>query len=166
MNLPSYHNYNLRTASFEELNSLLTPEINLKHPVVINMKGLDQDQQRELIGLIENYFVTHNISFKFPYPVYIMTEHEGSISNLPLVRNPQELPRFFIPREGKMNVKETHLAGKNKLLQQEIRNADSELSEESLKAYARSHREIFELEEEILFYRSLMNKLIKAKING
>lgn len=144
----------------------MTPEINLKHPVVINMKGLDQDQQRELIGLIENYFVTHNISFKFPYPVYIMTEHEGSISNLPLVRNPQELPRFFIPREGKMNVKETHLAGKNKLLQQEIRNADSELSEESLKAYARSHREIFELEEEILFYRSLMNKLIKAKING
>jgi hypothetical protein len=166
MNLPFYHNYNLRSSSYDELNSILVPEVNLKHPVVINIKILELEQQREFIGLIENYFVSNNISFKFPYPIFVMTDHETTMTNLPLIKKPEDLPRFFIQREGKMNVKETHLANKNKLLQQEIRNADSVLSSDNLKTYGVNHRRIYEMEEERLFYRSIINKLLKANLNG
>lgn len=166
MSLPFFHTYNMKSSSFEELSSILTPELNLRYPVVINLKALDKDQQRETIGLIENYFVSNNLSYLFPYPVYIITVHESSISGLPLVRSADELPRFYQSREGKMNVKESHLAGKNKLLQLEIHNTDAGSNELQLESYGQIHREIFEQDLERVFYRSILNKLMKMRING
>ncbi|MFP5385251.1 MAG: hypothetical protein ACLGHN_04185 [Bacteriovoracia bacterium] len=166
MSLPVYQHINLKSASLENLTGLLTPEINLKHPVAVNIKGLGIDDQREVIGLIENFFMSHNLSFKFPYPLYLITDHEESISRIPLVNSPQELPKFFNQKESRMNVKESHLAGKNKLLQQEVRNTDTSSNINDLLSYGESHRTIFELEIERKFYRSLLSNLLKAKKNG
>ncbi len=145
---------------------MLHPDINLKHPVVINLKALDLDQQREMIGLIENYFSSNNISFKFPYPIYLVSDHEISITKVPLVHDPIELPKFYTQRESKMNVKETHLAGKNKLLQQEVKNCDASANLSDIENYGYSHRVIYELKQERKFYRSILNKLLKARKNG
>lgn len=145
---------------------MLHPDINLKHPVVFNVKALDLDQQREIIGLIENYFSSNNISFKFPYPIYLVSDHEISITKVPLVHDANELPKFYTQRESKMNVKETHLAGKNKLLQQEVKNCDASANLSDIENYGYSHRVIYELERERKFYRSILNKLLKARKNG
>lgn len=163
MSLPVYQTINLKSSSLEELSSLLTSDLNLKHPVVINARSLDFDQQREVIGLIENWFVSNGVSFKFPYPVYVLTEQERTISNLPLLKSSEELPKFFAQKESKMNVKEAHLAGKNKLLQQEVQNSDAHSTESSIRMFGAIHRQVFELEEERLFYRSLIKRLMKAK---
>lgn len=166
MSLPFYHNYNLKSAHLDELRALLHAQINLKHPAVINVRSLDFDQQREVVGLIENHFVTNNISYKFPYPVYIMTDHERTISHMPIVNNQEELPRFFIQRDGKMNVKEAHLVGRNTLLQQEIQNGDPASEDQKLKDYARIHKQISKLETERLFCRNLLSTFMKEKKNG
>ncbi len=136
MNLPIYQHINIRSQSFEDLGQILNPEMNIKHPVVFNLRALEIDQQRELIGLIENYFTTKNVSFLFPYPMYLVTDHDPSISEMPVVGAVEELPQFYNLKEGKMNVKETHLIAKNKLQQQEIRNADPSVTNESLEHYA------------------------------
>lgn len=166
MSLPIYQHINVKTASLEDMNNLLNPDMNLKHPVVLNLKALDLDLQRETIGLVENYFFSHNLSFKFPYPIYILSDHEPSIARVPLVRTPQELPKFFSQRETKMNVKESHLAGRNKLLQQEVKNSDTSVNLQELAHYGDSHKKIFELEEERSFYRSILNRLMKGTKNG
>lgn len=166
MSLPVFQNINIKTYSLEELNLILSPNLNLKHPVVLNLKSLDQDQQREIIGLIENFFVSSNLSFKFPYPVYILSDHEASISKMPIVSDPSRLPKFYALRDSKMNVKESHLAGKNKLLQQEVKNSDASSNVSELDNYAESHRQIFELDRERKFYRTILNDLMKVKKNG
>lgn len=166
MNLPVYQHINLKTASLESLESLLRPDMNLKHPVVLNIRELTLDDQREVIGLIENYFVTQNLSFKFPYPIYVVSEHESSITKIPLVGDTKELPKFFNQKETRMNVKETHLAGKNKLLQQEVRNTDALSNLKEIESYGESHRTIYEQEIERKFYRSLLTRLMKEKTNG
>lgn len=166
MNLPIYQHINLKSASLEDMNHILHPDINFKHPVSINLKNLDLDEQREAIGLIENYFVSQNLSFKFPYPIFLISDHEVSITKIPLVSDAQALPKFFSQRESKMNVKETHLAGKNKLLQQEIKNSDASTNSSELENYGQSHRVIFELEKERKFYRSILTHLLKAKKHG
>ncbi|MCM2349080.1 MAG: hypothetical protein NDI69_03605 [Bacteriovoracaceae bacterium] len=166
MSLPVYQHFNLKTASLEEVNSLLTRDLNLKHPVVINLKSLDLDEQRETIGLIENYFFSNNLSFKFPYPLYLISDHEASIAKMPLIKETQALPKFYNSRDGKMNVKESHLVGKNKLLQQEVKNSDASVSLKDLENYASAHRIIFELEEEKRFCRSILNRLLKVGKNG
>lgn len=166
MSLPVYQHVNLKTASLEDLGHMLHADLNLKHPVVINLKSLDLDQQREMIGLIENYFSSNNLSYKFPYPIYLVSDHEASISKVPLVNDTKELPKFYTQRESKMNVKESHLAGKNKLLQQEVRNCDTSANVSDIENYGYSHRMIFEVEQERKFYRSILNRLMKAKKNG
>ncbi|WPU64046.1 hypothetical protein [Peredibacter starrii] len=163
MSLPVYQHINLKTGSLDELNAILNQELNLKHPVTIGLKALDLDQQRELIGLIENYFVSHNLSYKFPYPVYLISDHEASITKVPLVKKQDELPKFFTQRDSKMNVKESHLAGKNKLLQQEVRNSDASSNTKDAQNYGEAHRIIYELEEERKFYRLILNRLVKGK---
>lgn len=166
MNLPIYQHINLKSASLEDLNHVLHPEINFKHPVSINLKNLDLDEQREAIGLIENYFVSQNLSFKFPYPIILISDHEPSITKIPLVAESQFLPKFFSSKESKMNVKETHLAGKNKLLQQEIMNSDSSTNITDIENYGQAHRIIYELEIERKFYRSILSQILKVKKNG
>ena len=166
MSLPIYQHINVRSAQLEDLKNFLHREMNLKHPVVINLKHLEFDQQREMIGLIENFFQTNNLSYKFPYPIYIVTDHERTITNMPAVKSTEELPKFFGQKESKMNVKESHLIGRNRLLQQEIKNADTEVIQTNIEKYGSIHRQVYEMEKERLFYRSILNRMVKAAKNG
>lgn len=162
MSLPIYQHINLKSASREDVSDVLHPALNLKQPTVFNLKNLDSDEQREAIGLIENYFNSKNISFRFPYPIFIISDHQPSISKIQLVDDVNALPNFFTQRETKMNVRETHLANKNKLLQQEVSNNDASSNHSSAMNYGESHRIIYEQEVERKFYRSILNKLMKA----
>jgi hypothetical protein len=166
MSLPVYQNINVKSNSIEDLAAILHSEMNLKHPVVMNLKHLGMDDQREIIGLIENFFSAHNLSFKFPYPIYIICDHEKSITNIPVVKDSSELPKFYSSREAKMNVKESHLVGRNKLLQQEIKNTDTSANNNDMGTYAESHRIIYELETERRLYRSILNHLVKVTRHG
>jgi len=166
MSLPVYQHCNLKSSSLEDLELFLRPELNTKHPVVINLRTFNSDQQRELIGLIENYYVSNNISFLFPYPVYLITDHEATISRMPIVQKNEELPKFYSHAESRMNVKETHLIEKNKLLQIEIKNTDSLANSSSINRYGHYHRQIMEQEEQRVFMRTIITKLTKVKKHG
>lgn len=165
MALPVYQQYDFKSSSLEEVHALLHQDLNLSHPVVLNLKGLDSDQQREIIGLVENFFVSSNVSFSFPYPVYLISDHEPSITNVPLLNDLRALPKFFRKREAKTNVRESQLIDRNKLLQQEVRNSDASSASEELRNYAETHKKIYELERERRFYRFLLNRLTRVK-NG
>lgn len=166
MSLPVYQQFNIKSSSVEEMKSLFTPDINLKHPVVFNLKGMELEEQREAIGYIENYFYSNNLTFKFPYPVYLVSDHEDSITRIPIVKEQGLLPKFYSQRDTKMNVKESHVIGKNKLLQQEIKNSDASSIEQDLENYAAPHKIIQNLEKERNFYRFILNRLTKVSKNG
>ena len=166
MSLPVYQNYNIKSASIEDMKNILTPDMNLKHPVVFNLKGLTLEDQREAIGYIENYFYSNNLTFKFPYPVYVISDHEDSITRIPLVKEQSNLPKFYSQRETKMNVKESHVIGKNKLLQVEIKNSDASAVQQDIESFAAPHKIIQNLEKERNFYRFLLNRLSKVSKNG
>jgi len=65
-----------------------------------------------------------------------------------------------------MNVKESHVIGKNKLLQLEIKNSDASAVQQDLENYAVSHRIIQNLEKERNFYLFILNRLSKVSKNG
>lgn len=166
MSLPVYQVIQVKTNSLEDLAEILKKDMNLRHPVALNLLALEIDHQREFIGLIENFFMSENISFKFPYPVYLVTVHEPSISMMPIVQEQAKLPHFYQQKEGRMNVKESHLADRNKLLQQEVANADSSLHQSEVRSYALFHRRIYELQVERDFCMDILNKINKAKPIG
>ena len=57
MSLPVYQQIMIKSTSPEEVTALLDPDINLRHPVVLNIKSMDMEEQKEIIKLIENFFV-------------------------------------------------------------------------------------------------------------
>ncbi len=163
--MPIYQHVNVNAIQLEDLKNFLNEDMNTRHPVALNLKQLDLEQQREIIGLIENYFSINNISYKFPYPVYLITDHQRTITLMPTVKSIEELPRFFYQKDSKLNVKESHLLQRNALLQQEIKNADAEFVTETTKSYSSIHRKVHELDKELQFYRSILNRLIRAEKN-
>ncbi len=166
MSLPVYRHIHVRTDSIDELVALLSVELNIKNPVAFHLETLNSHQQKEMVGIIENFFDTENVSFKFPYPVYVISTLESSISNMPIVSAQEKLPKFYSQKEGRMNVKETHLALKNKLMNQEIKNVDPKLTRDNLEFFALEHRQIFELQQENSFYRTILQKMAKVKKRG
>lgn len=166
MSLPLYQIIQVKTNSLEDLGDILKKDMNLRHPIALNLLALDEDTQRDFIGLIENFFMSENVSFKFPYPVYLVTIHEPSISMMPIVSEQGKLPRFYQQKEARMNVKESHLADRNKLLQQEVANADSSLHASEVRSYSLFHRRIYELQRERDFCMGILNKIMKVKANG
>ena len=72
MSLPIYQHVNVKAIQLEDLKNFLSEDMNTRHPVALNLKPLDLEQQREIIGLIENYFSINNISFMagVSYPVF------------------------------------------------------------------------------------------------
>ena len=166
MSLPIYHHIHLKTEDALEIASRLTPEMNLKSPVVFHLENYDLDKQREIIGVIENYFDVNNVSFRFPYPVYFISGLETSVSKMSVFASADRLPKFFTQKEGRMNVKETHLALKNRLLHQEIRNVDPAALQSDLETYAQTHRLIYETEREASYYKQLLQKLQTSKKRG
>jgi hypothetical protein len=163
MALPIYQYLIIKDLHIEELVGILDIEMNAKQPVVLNLVQLPLQHQAEAIGLIENYFLINNASFIFPYPVYLITDHESSMTKMPTVKTTNELPRFFMQKDARINIKETHLLKKNNLLQQEIRNSETIEIKEFIDSYGRIHNAIHTKEEERLFYNSILKKLIKAK---
>jgi hypothetical protein len=166
MSLPAYFHIHLKSAQLDEIQAVLSADLNLKSPVVFNLKHLDFDEQREVIGLIENFFTANDISFKYPYPVYILSQHESSLSQITIIRELKNLPRFFTQKDGRVNVRESELVAKNKLLQLEVKNIDALGSENNLKNFSESHKIIYSLEKERTFYRHILNKIQAKEDHG
>ncbi len=159
MNLPIYQIIYLKSGQIEELNIHLVDQINFRGPVVFELAHLDQDQQRETIGIIENYFSTKNISYLFPYPVYISSSFNESISHMPMVKSQADLPRFFKHKDGKLMPKDSLILNKNKLYQQEIKNSDPTLTQLTIKRFSAYHKRMHIIEHEKNFYQNILTKI-------
>ena len=165
MNLPIYQIINVKSAQLEDIAALLHEDLNLRRPVAYVLKTLSLDEQREMIGVIENWFETHQVSWRYPYPVFIVSDYSDAIGHMPVFTDVTRLPRFYNQKDVKVTVKETQVLERNRLLQQEIKNADSHETAEVLKAYGINHKKIWYLAKEAHFYEQLLKKL-RAKVNG
>lgn len=163
MNLPIYQIINIRSAQFEDVLSVLTSEMNLRRPVALVCKNMDRDQQREVIGYVENWFSESDSSYNFPYPVYVVADYGEAIGRVSVVTDVASLPRFFAQKELNTNVKESQIVDRNWLLQQSIRNADPKQTNETLKHYGLLHKKIWFLVKEAAFYEEILTKLKKKK---
>ena len=147
----------------EELQELLITDLNLENPIVFDLRVLAEEDQSMAFNLIEDFFRRTNLSLHFPYPIYALTKVARGNGSLVTLRSERELPRFFTKRSGKMNVKETHLAEKNSLIQREIKNIDFAHSSKAITNYSKSHHKIYLGEQERFFCRGILENLVKEE---
>lgn len=166
MNLPIYQLVQVKNADLIKVSELLSEDINLRRPVAFVVNSLNLDEQREVIGVIENWFETHQASWRFPYPVYIVSDLTEAVGHIPVVKEPKGLPKFFNVKETKITIKESQVLDRNKLIQQEIKNSDPHLMTSVLQDYGINHKKIWYLVNEGFYYEYLLNRLKEQKKNG
>ncbi len=146
--------------SIEKLIELLPAELNHKKPISINLMNLNTDEQKELIGLLENYLTSTNTSYLYPYPIYIISNLSASISNMLIVHSKDQLPKLYQEKsDTRLNSKDQKVLTKNKLLQHEIANTNFQIDQETIKAFAQKHKEILRLDK----YNHFLKKLLKSQ---
>jgi hypothetical protein len=161
MNLPVYKFIKLKNNFHDDINSIFKTDLNLKSPVVFNLSDLTYEITEQIVKFIETYFKVHNLSLRFPYPVYVISKYEWIVSEISFFQNEKDLPQFFSKKDTKINLKESQLVLKTKLLQQELLSADPSSYEEKIKSYSKKHKVIYELEVERRSYQQILNHLIK-----
>lgn len=166
MNLPIYQLVPVKNADLFSVTELLNEDINLRRPVAFVLTSLKLDEQREVVGVIENWFHSHQASWRFPYPVYLVSDLTEGVGNIPVVKDTKNLPKFFNMKDTKITVKESQVIDRNKLIQQEIKNADPHQMTRVLEDYGINHKKIWFLVNEGFFYEYLLNRLKQKKQNG
>jgi hypothetical protein len=159
MNLPIYQIIYVKSAQLEDIAALLHEDLNLRRPIAYVLKTLSLDEQREVIGVIDNWFETHQASWRYPYPVYIVSDYSDAIGHLPVFAEIAQLPKFYNQKDVKVTVKETQVLERNRLLQQEIKNADAHQVADVVRTYGVNHKKIWYLVKEANFYEQLLIKL-------
>lgn len=162
MSLPVYRHISISFFSPEELKEILTDDINLRGPIAFDTSEMPELQQKEFVIFLEQFFISKNESFLFPYPIYIIGQIDPNLTKIPVVSAKKDLPKFFSKKESRMNLKESTLANKNKLIQQEIKNADSNTYLNELRNFGETHRIIYRQDLERNFYRNLLSQLFKG----
>jgi hypothetical protein len=167
MNLPIYQQIHIKNADLVQVSEQLYEDMNLHRPVVFVLSSLSIDEQREVIGILNNWFDTHQASWRYPYPVYIISTLTAAVSLIPVVSQLSDLPKFFHSKETKITVKESQILDRNRLLQQEIKNSDPHQMTQVMNEYGIDHKKIWFLVNESSFYEHLWTKLnAKRRSNG
>jgi hypothetical protein len=167
MNLPIYQIITVKNANLIEIAKLLHEDMNLRRPVAFNVKSLSLDEQRDVIGVVGNWFDTHQASWRFPYPVYFVSDLAEGVGYIPIVSEISALPKFYNQKDNKVTVKESQVLDRNRLLQQEIKNADPHQMAEVVREFGINHKKIWYLVQEGVFYSELIKRLrAKEKVDG
>ena len=153
----------IRNTSAEEIRKNLTIDINLKQPVVFDLRELNFEISQDFITTINYFFKSKGISFKYPYPLYIISNYDYENSEITIFQNEKDLPRFFSKKNSKTNLRESQLVSKTRLLQQEIKNSDPTSYELRIKNFSKKHKIIFQLEIERQNYQKIITELLKEE---
>jgi len=162
MALPFYKFITILENDLSNFEIILKNESNRKHPLVFDTSELDPENQRKIIGHIEDFYSKQNKSHRFPYPIYILTILSRNSSNLSLISSIKQLPHFYHFQNLKCSEAEKKMLKANDLIQQEIINTDTQDVERNLKLFSRSHKRIALLEAERNCYQTLLKKIARG----
>jgi hypothetical protein len=160
MTFPVYQKNSIRINQEADLDRLITKEINLYNPVIVEFETTSKEEETKLIHLLQKHLEQLNLNPRFPYAIYVITQIEIEIPlSFVCQRSKGEIPKFFTQKDARLNLKESHLMDKIRLLQQESGNCSSLENMNSLQRYAKSHRLIHVLDQERLAYKNLLRRL-------
>lgn len=152
MSIPSLKKVNL-SQDLTELTTQLDQISFDDVPLAINISHLKE--QTQAIKIIEDYIKNNRISLT-PYPISIITSENYKSSDLLILTDTKNFPRFFSQKIKPLNLKENALLKKIYLLQEKIKNTDIKSSKDIFKKYATTNRKIDMLNRQSTFIDTIL----------
>jgi len=95
MELPTYYKIIVDESSFDEFDQFLFHSPIGKRPCYVDLLGRNSEEVIPILNQMNERLVFLEISYQFPYPVYILNENVRNHPNFRMVKDVSELPKFF-----------------------------------------------------------------------
>jgi hypothetical protein len=157
MSIPSLKKVNL-SQDITELTGQLDQISFDDVPLAINISHLKE--QIQAIKIIETYIKDNRIKLT-PYPISIITTEDYKSSELLILNDTKEFPRFFSQKIKPLNLKENALLKKIYLLQEKIKGTDIKASKDVFQNYAATSKKINMLNRQSTFIDIILKGRLK-----
>lgn len=158
MLLPIYQEIELLNAEESELDNIFQGKFYGNCPLVFDITKFGTGQTK-IIRNFEVYLNKHNLSSKFPYALYFISDIENYRGTLNIMASKNHLPRFFNQRNKKPSGKESQILNKVHLKREKIKSVANAQSEYKLKQFAKYHKILFRESFEGHFLESILKEL-------
>lgn len=141
--------------SDKQLNivQLLNDQCFNERPHLISLQKFPE-KQVELIQILDDYFIDKSII----YPIYILTSVVDYPTQLSLVEDVSEVPKYYKQKNKQLNIKENLVFNKIKLKQNQLKNINQNEIRPIVDRYAYDHKIVFEHE----CFNNFMLEIIKG----
>lgn len=142
MKFPIYNEINIKDDK-EQNFSLITLKLDNKSaPLVFNITALEKSQAR-FLNLIEQFIIQKDLSPSFPYPIYVISDHENYKGNLRLIQSREHLPDFFKVSDRKPVNKEESIIKKNNMVCDKVSNFNHQESTYKILKFSEKHKKMY-----------------------
>ncbi len=157
MNLPNYHTILLDQGTLEGLSKQLEKAINYHAPLIINILHF-KEKQNDILMNIESYF-NKNPLHAFPYGLWILSDSKEYRGTLNIKHSIKDLPLYYSFKARPLNSKENIIFHKVMLKQKNIASIQTQEYQADINDFAKSHKKILNLYEELLFLQKTTQKV-------
>ena len=125
-----------------------------ERPTVISLMKFP-DEQEPLLEMIEEYFENKF----FIYPVYILSSMPEFPTQLNVIDNLNQVPKFYKQKSKQLNIKENLIYNKIKLKQEQLKSINQSETTPTIKNYAFEHKIISEKESFNKYLKDIIHKI-------
>ena len=159
MSFPVYKKISINSHQKRLIYSQLD-QVDFGHqPFVFEMSHMITKQDEALTN-IEAYLNEHSIN-RFTYPLIIISNIQNYTGSLMVVNSLDKVPRFFKNKSKQLSTKENQKLKYVELKQTHMENLILEEFEPIIKEYTRSHKKIYQLNNENEFLNLLTKKIMR-----
>lgn len=168
----TYYNLSMKVPSIEELKleglDLTDLITQLKKrvgsgPYFIKLNTKSYNETARIIDNLTKALSALHIDPHFPYPIYIISEHDIILSPFSIFKHEDELPRFFKVKSMRLKSKELSLLQKSTILAKRVSNHRIEDISNDLNIAINNQRALRDLVKENCYYEDLVKTLEKGK---
>jgi hypothetical protein len=161
MRIPIYQELILRNENSTELLNVL--EVNkVGHvPCYFLTHLIAENKLPQLLTELEKAMNQIGISPRFPYPIYIISEHLDHHNFFPTAQSVEDLPKHFFKKVKRPGVKESQILSRNTVLLSKVNNQPCEDKMQLLKAWQEGQKKLSDLSKELFFYQTIFKKRVK-----
>jgi len=161
MRIPIYQELILRNENQAELVNIL--EVNkVGHVPCYFLTHLIADSKLpHLLSELEKAMNQIAISPRFPYPIYIISEHLDHHSFFPTAKSVEDLPKHFFKKVKRPGVKESQILMRNTVLLNKLINQPCEEKMTQITMWREGQKKLATITKELFFYQTIFKSRSK-----
>lgn len=162
MKVPSIEELKFESYELTELITQVKKKVGTG-PYFIRLSGKSYNETANIIDGLTKAFSALHIDPHFPYPIYIISEHDIILSPFSIFQKDEDLPRFFKIKSMRLKSKELSLLQKSIIMAKRVSNHRIEGINDDLNVPVNNQRALRDLVKENSYYEDLLQTLEKGK---